>query len=565
MSGEAKPSDVDQLLRNSVDLAGRRDAKAALSDKIRMSSEGDQWMPAVTEAARFSLRLMAGSVSLAFLWSIFSRFVVPAIIESAYRAESLPFLNDIISGQAIHPVEHYLAGWEIISWRILGMLVAVSLIPLPLMATGPAVQRYLGARDENVLTLMPAVTNTVLALVGFTLVSYLYYLDPVGYVYFIAEDRWAEYGSFVSWAMASCFLSWMLVKDRGVRKPVFVLLALGTFLVAMEEISWGQRILGIASPAFFAESNLQGEINLHNLDQTIHWILTWVAITAIFLWIIVLPPLTTKWGSLRKWCDRLAIPIVRLHVWPLFLLAIFYHIYCPVLRWGELRELFLGIAVAILSLDLVLTMRRGARAQAAPATVSTACLLLTLGVLTAFLVRFYSAEEELRAQLNEFATKAFRKAGMYRQAEMVFDYVGRHPQFLTTETHFWHGMLLMRMGEHTKAKQILDLALVEQKRFQEETPEDPTPYRLAGQVLKLLERQEGAQAEFMHALEKDRSKLEQATDAKVEARVRWSMGRTLFASGDSAAASEELSMARGIADRRTQFLIDEWIRENLLE
>ena len=35
--------------------------------------------------------------------------------------------------------------------------------------------------------------------------------------------------------------------------------------VIMEEISWGQRIIGFSTPEFFKLHNLQGEANLHNL------------------------------------------------------------------------------------------------------------------------------------------------------------------------------------------------------------------------------------------------------------------------------------------------------------
>lgn len=40
--------------------------------------------------------------------------------------------------------------------------------------------------------------------------------------------------------------------------------AVACFFVAGEEISWGQRLLGIATPAFLAENNVQQEITLHN-------------------------------------------------------------------------------------------------------------------------------------------------------------------------------------------------------------------------------------------------------------------------------------------------------------
>ena len=45
-------------------------------------------------------------------------------------------------------------------------------------------------------------------------------------------------------------------------------LALGMFVIGMEEISWGQRILGIASPEFFMVANRQQELNLHNLGHS---------------------------------------------------------------------------------------------------------------------------------------------------------------------------------------------------------------------------------------------------------------------------------------------------------
>ena len=51
------------------------------------------------------------------------------------------------------------------------------------------------------------------------------------------------------------------------RKNIFYLLLSLFFLVAfLEEISWGQRIFGIETPAVFTEYNHQEEINIHNLN-----------------------------------------------------------------------------------------------------------------------------------------------------------------------------------------------------------------------------------------------------------------------------------------------------------
>ena len=43
------------------------------------------------------------------------------------------------------------------------------------------------------------------------------------------------------------------------------LVGVGLFLVGMEEISWGQRMFGVAPPAFFHDNSRQDEINIHNL------------------------------------------------------------------------------------------------------------------------------------------------------------------------------------------------------------------------------------------------------------------------------------------------------------
>jgi hypothetical protein len=46
---------------------------------------------------------------------------------------------------------------------------------------------------------------------------------------------------------------------------LLVAVALGMLVLGMEEISWGQRLLGYATPDALAAGNTQGEANLHNL------------------------------------------------------------------------------------------------------------------------------------------------------------------------------------------------------------------------------------------------------------------------------------------------------------
>ena len=49
----------------------------------------------------------------------------------------------------------------------------------------------------------------------------------------------------------------------------FVLFALGMFFISGEEISWGQRLLGIETPKYLEAVNKQGEITLHNVGSAL--------------------------------------------------------------------------------------------------------------------------------------------------------------------------------------------------------------------------------------------------------------------------------------------------------
>lgn len=517
---------------------------------------------AITEASMFCLRLIGGLVLLALVWIGFSRFMVPALIESAYRGESFSVFNSIISGQAIHPVEYYVASWERFTKPVLGIIFVLGLIPLPLVATGPCVQIYFQARYGNIFALKPEVMNTILALFGLTLVYYLYYFHPVGYVHFITEDYWAEYGSFASWGMAFCFLTWILFQDRDLRKPGLILFAFGTFFVAMEEISWGQRITGLASPAVFAQYNYQGETNVHNI-VSIPGKYT-VAGIVISLWTFAVPILIQRWDRLRQRCHSLGVPIVPAYLWPLFMLPIFFLTYQPFSRSDELAELFLGVAIAALSLDIVLRAKRGPLAGSPFTSIATINMFLPLGILIVLLLGFYPYPSELRHNLNWFAAKRYPDEGMYRQALVLFEYINQYPHFVQPETRFRHGALLMQRGDPARAKEVLEIALSDQERFRREWPKSSEPDRVAGQVLTLLGRKEEAKDAFLQAIRKDQTLLQQVKDTTKEAWLRWSLGKTLLAMGNSDAASAEMSIARSLAgDRQTQYWMDVWMREGL--
>ena len=138
--------------------------------------------------------------------------------------------------------------------------------------------------------LVECIGNSLLVGLFLALIHHIYYDHPVAYVFLIAEDNWGEYGTFIYWLFSSFILAWVFFRYQDFRKPGYLVFALVAFLIAMEEISWGQRIFNIETPGFFFTNNYQGELNLHNLDS-IKWINKYIG-NIILLGTIVFPILT---------------------------------------------------------------------------------------------------------------------------------------------------------------------------------------------------------------------------------------------------------------------------------
>lgn len=90
-----------------------------------------------------------------------------------------------------------------------------------------------------------------------------------------SEDRFFEYLGASAFLIAGIlFIVSFWISTRATDQPRFgivkrltyLLMGLILFLYAAEEISWGQRIFGLQTPKELLELNVQGEINLHNLQ-----------------------------------------------------------------------------------------------------------------------------------------------------------------------------------------------------------------------------------------------------------------------------------------------------------
>lgn len=143
------------------------------------------------------------------------------------------------------------------------------------------------------------------------------------------EDGLLESITAISFAVATVCFALAAARAPQLREPVWartmticwavlMLLALG------EEISWGQRILGIETPASMSEINTQGEINFHNIG----------AVNEFFGG-------TYRWMSIYLLMMGFGIPLVALTNWGKQIFAFFRF---PVSPWCY-SVLFLGAYV----------------------------------------------------------------------------------------------------------------------------------------------------------------------------------------------------------------------------
>jgi hypothetical protein len=137
------------------------------------------------------------------------------------------------------------------------------------------------------------------------------------------EDRLLEWLQFAGFAAASLFAlvcAWRLQKQgRNWLALAYVVFAMGCFLIAGEEVAWGQRIIGFGTPETLEEINEQEEVTIHNINSIQN------AANGVFL-------LVGLYGSVVAWLIRWATrdrgdDLVDFLVPPLFLTSAFFVIF----------------------------------------------------------------------------------------------------------------------------------------------------------------------------------------------------------------------------------------------
>ncbi|KZY34496.1 hypothetical protein A3731_18995 [Roseovarius sp. HI0049] len=134
---------------------------------------------------------------------------------------------------------------------------------------------------------------------------------------FAIEDGPVEYGTALMLFVSALVLAWQALRQfragHALAGACLTLYALIFVFGTGEEISWGQRILGLETPDYLREQNAQEEITLHNLmvggKQLTKTLFGSGLTIAILLYLLALPGLYGKAALVTRLADKLAVPV----------------------------------------------------------------------------------------------------------------------------------------------------------------------------------------------------------------------------------------------------------------
>ena len=216
---------------------------------------------------------------------------------------------------------------------------------------------------------------------------------PATYVQFTYEDMYGEW--MQTWLFVSVgIIAVPLARRHWPYNWFFALLACAAFYTVMEEISWGQRLFEIDSPAFFAENNVQGEINLHNFftgpeSTLLKDIIEYTLASALLAYGLFYPLLLRGGWVVAHWLDRQGVAPPPLYLWMFFVNAAFFEIGWYKFNEAEVAEILVGTALLLMLLRYRVAGEVDAATGALPELTtldSVRCGRLSLGLFVMLVV-----------------------------------------------------------------------------------------------------------------------------------------------------------------------------------
>lgn len=244
----------------------------------------------------------------------------------------------------------------------------------------------------------------------------LYLVDPAAFRAIAQEDRfleWATFWAFILAGFAFATHSWSEYRHGGGVPWAASALAAFCLVVALEEISWGQRLIGYQPPTYFLEQNYQQEFNLHNLIATD---LRMLAMQIVLLGYGVLGSSLALHPTLRGWLQALRIPVPPPVLIPAFAALSAAYAWYPIDYTGEWVECGMGLAF-LASATYSVRAGTGVLLGVSAATAALAgATIATLASIDAGEDKIALARAEIAALVRDFESpKLHTRCGVHKR------------------------------------------------------------------------------------------------------------------------------------------------------
>lgn len=276
----------------------------------------------------------------------------------------------------------------------------------------------------------------------------LHAYDSDLYYWSVQEDEYVEWSTFWAFmAAAGVSIAGGIWQRRTTGKLPWFFFGVGLFcfIVAMEEISWGQRLIGYRPPEYFLEENFQQELNLHNVFKKKFRKL---ALKVIIGGYGIALPLVALIPVLGRLLNRIAIVPPPVTLVPAFLATYITYEWYPWRFSGEWVELMLGLGFLFAAILRAREYRpspasgTGPLSALAPLTISW-LLVIGLGVAQAALDRSQPREHHGAIVAAEIELEALKRdmqksklPASCRVNRRLYAYVKKYPQARLLEGEF---------------------------------------------------------------------------------------------------------------------------------
>ncbi|MFQ5527368.1 MAG: hypothetical protein ACE5GX_14030 [Thermoanaerobaculia bacterium] len=255
------------------------------------------------------------------------------------------------------------------------------------------------------------------------------------YYVLVQEDgalEWMTFWAFILAAVGFVYIARGQRRAGGGTPWLTIGVALFCFVVAMEEISWGQRVLGYRPPEYFLKENFQQELNLHNVMSTSFRKL---ALKGTILGYGVILPLLALAQPIRKLVSRFGPQVSPLGLIPSFAITFWIYDSYPWRFSGEIVEMMLGLGFLFAACTSALDERflsqtiLGKVSLAMAATLSLGLVAFAYSHFSARNdpARIESATTELEALARDFKPRGrpISKCGVHKR---VFSWAEKYRQ-----------------------------------------------------------------------------------------------------------------------------------------